>query len=84
MLSRLFNPLSARHFWKKQILTVKKLMQALNYHKITIVELRIAIEQMSYDSISLLLSYLPNKKSCITKLIGYMREPLEFFMMTTS
>ena len=69
MLSRLFNTLSARHFWKNQIFAVKKLLQALNYCKIAIIKLRIAIEQMSYSSIFLLLSYLPNQKGCHLKKI---------------
>ena len=38
MLSRFFNPVSARHFWKNQIFAVKKLSQTLNYHKIAIIE----------------------------------------------
>ena len=29
MLSRLFNPLSVRHFWKNRIFAVKKLSQTL-------------------------------------------------------
>ena len=58
MLSRLFNPLSARHIWKNRIFAVKKLSQALNYSKIAVLELRIAVEQMSYDGIFLPLSYL--------------------------
>ena len=49
MLSRLFNLLSARYFWKNQIFTIKKLLQTLNYRKIAIVELEIAVEQMSYN-----------------------------------
>ena len=47
MLSRLFNPLSARHFRKNRIFALKKLSQTLNYHKIAVVEL----QQMSYDGI---------------------------------
>ena len=60
MLSRFFNPLSARHFLKNRIFTVKKLLQTLNYCKITVAELRIAVEQMSYHSNFLPPSYLPN------------------------
>ena len=60
MLSRLFDPLSARHFWKNQIFAAKKLSQALNCCKITVIELRIAIEKMSYDGVFLPPSYLSN------------------------
>ena len=36
-------------FGKIEFFTVKKLLQTLNYRKIAIVELRIAVEQMSYN-----------------------------------
>ena len=60
MLSRLFDPLSVRHFWKNQIFTAKELSPALSCCKIAVIELRIAIEKMSYDGIFLPPSYLFN------------------------
>ena len=42
MLSHLFNPFQP-YFWKNQIFTVKKLLQTLNYRKIAVIELRIAV-----------------------------------------